>query len=729
MDMKTIKQLLRQPLKTLIGIALMTLATAIVCLCVGQALAAQNTKENLDRSFSTVAIPFVQENDYGWVKISSFCLDEALLDWMEQMEAEHPEIVQGIAKHGILSAYIPELTPYNPTALYYEGPIRTERHYLFDWYQASPLYMPYSCAMLVISLEEISEPVEVLEEYECEPFRLSDGDFNNAEAFYEYFNTLRSMREHTGYAVELTGTVTQVVALQEGYRNPEGRVARLTLNIPTLEAFSQLDLVLGEQYIVYGMDYVDEHGILVDQFEGTGSLKRGQMDPFNSELLYVMTPEEVEKSNGWYVATYAGRKLTVDEYDQLNAISMTLDGPISLLQLEEIRDTDGYLQELVEKTQFTVTDPDGETLTLSEEAYTQRYEIPRFARLDGSVEDFLNSEEGTAWKAALERMEINNHAFAVIGVDRMNYLAEFSLKRSQITQGRDFTQDELENGARVCLVQEALAMENGLEIGDTVTLSLYRTDNSLPYQCFREDSKGIFNPTASFYFDTTPITETAEYTIVGFYHGENWPDVYADPYAFSANTVFVPKSSVQTPMEECNSIVFNTLVLHNGMIEEFHKLAVSAGYAGRFRYNDQDYSTIAANFHNYESLAKQMLIIGGVLYVVLLLLFLLLYPGSQKKNVRTMQSFGAGFFRRFGHVMTTSMCIVLPASLLGGWIGTLLWDRLVAALQTTAESAVTLQIEPGTLTQLAAAQLVFAFFLTVFVAIFVAAPRGMSTRR
>ena len=58
--MKSIKQLLRQPLKTAVGIALMTLAATIVCLCVGQALAAQTTKAALDERFSTVGIPTIE---------------------------------------------------------------------------------------------------------------------------------------------------------------------------------------------------------------------------------------------------------------------------------------------------------------------------------------------------------------------------------------------------------------------------------------------------------------------------------------------------------------------------------------------------------------------------------------------------------------------------------------------------------------------------------------------
>ena len=37
--MKTVKQLIRQPLKTLLGVVLMTLAVAVLCICVGQSLA------------------------------------------------------------------------------------------------------------------------------------------------------------------------------------------------------------------------------------------------------------------------------------------------------------------------------------------------------------------------------------------------------------------------------------------------------------------------------------------------------------------------------------------------------------------------------------------------------------------------------------------------------------------------------------------------------------------
>ena len=79
--------------------------------------------------------------------------------------------------------------------------------------------------------------------------------------------------------------------------------------------------------------------------------------------------------------------------------------------------------------------------------------------------------------------------------------------------------------------------------------------------------------------------------------------------------------------------------------------------------------------------------------------------------------------------MVSSLSIVIPASLLGGYIGGQLWQGLVSALQAAAESAVALQIEPGTLTLLALTQLIIAAGFTIFVAIYIAAPRKMASRR
>ena len=736
--MKTMKQLLRQPLKTVIGIVFMTLAAAIVCLCVGQAVAAQATKEDLDRRFSTVAIPLSDE--YAAVQVR---IREELLTWMETVAEEHPDIVKQVTNHGILSAYIPELTPLNITSEKYDG--NEGGNYNL---QSDPYNAPYSTAMLVITLEEVGEPQASTYTTPAGK-KLTAADFLTYSEYLEWLfdPEVERVSAASGYTQELVGTVTGVVSLQSGYRDPVGRVARLTLSAATLEELAAYDLEPGQQYIVYGMDYVDEYWKLIGEVNHDGQYDHWSFWPYDPSLVRLITEQEMERFKEWaerypndefltsrlsWYAEYNGSVyLTKEQYKRLNAISLTLEHPLSTIQYEEIRDElTGELIELKPKGEVTYTDANGNAVTLTNEEFTQRYSVPTITKLDGSVEDFLASAAGTAWQQAVDQAAVSNQAFAVIGVDKLGYLAEFAQQESLLVAGRDFTQEELEGGARVCILYEALAYANGLQVGDTITLNLYATDFGLPYQGTAAKNRGLVNPSASFYSVNSSIAETAEYTIIGLCLGKSvFADVGESEYALSANTVFVPRASVATPMETRPSVVFYTMVLENGKINAFHELVLASGYGGCFRYNDQDYSNIAANFHNYQVLGRQVLTVGVVIYVVLLALFLLLYPASQKKNVRTMQSLGARFPRRLGTVLLSAMGIVVPASALGGVIGSLLWDETVAALQTTAESAVALELEPQALAMVALAQMLFALVLSLGVAVFVAAPRGMSARR
>lgn len=765
--MKTLKQLFRQPLKSFFGLVLMTLAAAILCLCVCQALAAQSTKKGLDERFSTVGIPSLQEGLTGTEMIR---VDEELLSWLQKTARENPDIVKGLAPNGLLSAYIPQLLPYN-----FQSQENAENHawdselYVSSYYHSLGTTY-YDSAMLVITLEEISEPTTPMDAYTLRA-QMPKGYLNTGKQWIEHLQYLQSQayRNHEdyqvyqelmdlvakktmtdGYTVELTGTVEQTISLPDGMRDPVGMTARLTLTLPSMEQIEALGLVPGEQYIVYGMDYVDEYQLIVGYMKQS-SFKHVSFAPFDPEML--KEPTEREKKSYFEnkkinaVMLYNFVPLEPWQYERFNSVSMTLCQPMNLIPYEEIRNEAGEVTDLVPQTEVTYTDRNGQTYTVPMSEYNERYAVPTIARLRGSVEDFLAAEEGKTWQTALEQSQVNNHAFAILGVDDLHQLAMFSLGNTQIGEGREFTGEEVESGAKVCIIHELVAQQSGLQIGDTITLSFYGTDYGHPYQPVSVQErllqktyesvgepyqptsnleKGLLRPAASLYFTTTPFTETAEYTIVGFWQGDVWPKNY---YNFSANTVLVPYSSVQTTMEHRDSLPFVSVVLENGMIRAFHELAKRAGYAGQFKYTDQGYSDIAVNFHNYEALARQIMLVGVVIYVILLLLFLLLYPASQGKTVWTMESMGCGFGRRFGHVLLHAMVIMVLASALGGLAGSLLWDRLVAALQATAESTIALELEPGVLASVAVAQLLLALVLSAFVAVFVAAPRGIAKRR
>lgn len=729
--MKSFRQLLRQPIKFLAGLILMTVAAAILCVCVGQALAAKNTADVLDRRFTTVAIPaqHVSASINGdSITLNSPMLPKDLCQWLEETAQSDSKVIKTVARHGIVSAHIPEMRPLNYTQSDFIPECFGDRNMMFYRYLSVPDGVPYSCAMLVFTLEEISEPAElIMSGTKGEP--ISIRDFRSEDVYRAWLDMMGNQKITAGYTVNLAGTVTEVVSLQEGYRDPTGMTARLTMTVPNLEELEALDLQPGESYLVYGMNYYDEDWALRGYLADERKSPSVQIDQFDLKKLYYLSDREKEATNHRYAARYDGWVyLKQTEVDQINAISMTL---ATNLQLNHIGDSyfgDRYAVNI--EPNVTYTDRNGETITMTMEEYTDRYRIPTIARLEGSVEDFLQSEEGALWQQALERDEINNHAFAVIGVDEIEYLAYFAQEEAAITQGRDFTEEEQRSGARVCILNEAVAVANGLEVGDTVTLNLYHGDPGLPYQESRLDYVGILAPSADFYFNTTPIEETAEYTVVGFWRSKDtWVDVGLNEYGFNPNTVFVPKTSVTTPLEYPDSILFTTVVLYNGRQEEFLTLAKEAGFANPFVFYDQGYSTIATNFHNYEALAQQTLAVGASVYAVILLLFLLLFPGTQRKTAEIMESLGVTRGKRLTHVMFSAIGIAAPATVLGGGMGLLLWQSVLDALQESAETAVALQLDSRTLLLLALAQFVFTMVLTAIIAVWVTAPRGMSKRR
>ena len=771
--MKTIKQLFRQPLKMLLGVFLMTLAVAVLCICVGQALAAQSTKKALDERFSTVAIPSLQEDLEG---AEQFLVEDELMQWLQKMAAEHPDIVKGLAPNGFLSAYIPQLQPYNT-----QTRENVRKH---DW--DSALYTSgnnvytgtthYDSAMLVITLDAISEVVSPMDAYALRE-KMPASWFDSADDWVTYlwnlqYDAYRGKRDYQiyqelldlamentwtdGYTVELTGTVKQALSTPDGVRDPVGMTARLRLTLPSLEDIEALNLVAGEQYIVYGMDYFDDYQFIVEflQRSSNSKFKHITFDPFDPEQLQLPTEQEKHSylSNKRInpIMLYNFVPLEQWQYDRFNTVSMTVCLPSNLIPYEEVLNEAGEVVDRIPQTEVTYTDPNGQTHTIPMEEYDRLYAVPTIAPLSGSAEEFLASQEGKQWQQALEQAQVNNRAFAVLGVDDMQQLPAFALGKSQIGEGREFTAEEVETGAKVCLIHEWVAEHAGVQIGDTITLSFYATDNGTPYQpasmqqLLLQDAhaaigesytptpaweKGLLRPSAGLYSSTTPFMETAEYTVVGFWQGAVWPDADKEYYTFCANTVFVPQTSVQSPMEQHSSLPFVTVVLENGTIPQFHDLVKRAGYAGRFKYNDQGYADIAVNFHNYETLGQQIMTIGVLLYVILLLLFLLLYPATQKKTVWTMQSLGCHYGKRFAHVLLYAMTILVTASVLGGLIGSLLWDRVVAALQARTESTIALQLEPNVLGMVAAAQLLLGFVLSAIVAAFSAIPKGISARR
>lgn len=586
--MKTIHQILRQPVKSFVGVVLIGLLVTILSICVGQSVSAGKTEERLNDLFLTVALPTTQYNGM------SRKLPDGMKDLMDRLDNDYPDVVRAVSAPGLASAYVPQLQP----------DMYTQHESYFGWQTgidgvistmvSSPVGAPYSCAMLEVRLEEILGKTPPI------AWDLGTQDDWVVDAFVYY-------------SVNVRATVLSVVGLNEGFQDPVGRSITLTLMLPDEQAFNALDLQMGQRYLVYGMDYFDM-GWLQEQHPGQWESK---------------TPT-----------------LTIRNHQQLKNLS-------------------------------------------------EEYTVPMIAHLTDTTEDFLLSEQGELWRKTLEGISVNNQAFPILGVDNLGYLPDFALGNTRVVQGRDFTADELTAGGQVCILSESLAASNGIAVGDTITLQYYIYDENSPYQYRLSSGRGVVNPSAYFYTATTPFANEGEtYTVVGLYRSQNeWADPATNLYAFTPNTIFVPKASVSGAMDYCNQGMFHTYVLHNGKMDAFQELAANAGFSNLFLCDDHGYAAVASSLHDYEEVSNRALLIGLCLSALIAVLFTILFPLQQHKTLSVMASMGATIPNRLRHILRYSLSLLLPGCVLGFIASILLWERVTEKMILQASIDLTMEMD------------------------------------
>lgn len=753
--MKTLRQLLREPLKTLMGILLVTLAVAVLCVCLGQSIAAQQTEARLNNTFQTAAFPSVQ---YG----------KEADQWVRNFARDNPKIVETIHSPGLASAYIPQLSPDNYTA--HRGPgIQPDQ---------------YPMAMLVVQLTNVIPPAPrvvegidgmimtrspdswyqemngegILEWKQAPPYIGIYDEIGSLvgmtnEIDLDFRDISSSIRSPSIVSTQLTGVVEEVVGLESGYASPVGHTATISLTVGSMEEFNALDLNTGDRILVYSHSYFDDW-----------RLRNDFSHELDIPLFQVFDPEKIhyftngEKHDSRYVASYDfGRWIHGLKPQDLNdlrtvrllsidpsvsqGITCAVDEsaePLWIMpgHLEHLRsdrygyvpggETPVYPVKEIRTDQVTYTDANGGTHTVTADEFHNRYARPTVAQLDGTVEEFLKSPEGALWKQTLSDVDINNHAFPIIGVENLQYIPDFLRNTARITQGRDFTDRELETGSKVCVISQILAEKNGLTVGDTITLQLYEADPSLPNQV-----SGLGeNPVARFYHSgTTRLEESETYTIVGIYQKDiPWDSPENNPQCFTPNAIFAPKSALPQWLQEGFQGPFRSVILHGRGFRSFME-AAAMNFDGQLYFYDNGYEAVAESLESYRVIAGRVFAIGVTVYAIMMALYLLLYPAQQRKILVAMERLGASQRQRISQVMLSSMGILLPGTVLGAAIGALLWNRVVQALLHSAESNLAVEMEPYVLALVALAQLALMGLLVLCTAVPMSRSRGISDRR
>lgn len=292
--------------------------------------------------------------------------------------------------------------------------------------------------------------------------------------------------------------------------------------------------------------------------------------------------------------------------------------------------------------------------------------LPFCAEYEGSVEAFLASDAGQVWRETILPMcQTNYESAGVILTDNLESMFWFNTGDAAIIEGRSFEAPEYANGEDVCLVSAAYAMKNGLSVGDSIEMDFYKSTigtMSLSAKSSFSESQlcNVFEPCK----EENRLNIKKNYTIVGVYSA---PEFSISKHAFSANTIFIPKSSIPNASryEDAWHSLLYSLILENGKADEFEAALEARDCGDLFAYYDQDYNVLAETLDVMRGNALRMLWIGSALFALVAALFLLLFFRQTADPAKKLRLLGVSAKRVRRQRYLAAVLLIALASVLG----------------------------------------------------------------
>ena len=688
--MNPMHQLTRRPVKAAFGALLLALAGVILALSGGQFWAAARTRAGVEATYTTVAVvtgrissdEVLTPSAEGGSNAESLRQDSAMAAaiFLAEPEQQNWSIIRSRPRVGLVSGYSPGL---KPAISLYTGHSSSDA--------------PYEYSIVEIRADAVTE-------------------VNN-----DWFGESGSANW------QLDGQVLGIYGLNDAFRDPSGQRASVSLHQEYDDPAELLHPEAGKRYLLLSHSYTDDKWYLRQHVADFIFMDTNvQSDPWSLDILgNLIRYDQRANPDGTKYCRPAHDGEFTDDAEGLVEFApeeLLYRDPATGVEVTSI-DPDAFGQfsfavdALKDTGEIMVEDPQQPGNWRPETVDYTQYNLPSIQELPDGVTAQEVIDSTSSWRMAMESIQTNNHSVPVLAVDFVEGMLEFASERAQVTQGRSFSQSEYDSGAAVCLISETLARESGLDVGDTLPLSLYEKEKNL-----MPTMVGDSDPTASYYLPQRGFQQETEYTVIGLYRQSNeWSQGVA---SFTPNTVLVPRKSVtcavetgETGLGVSSGCLWETMVLQNGTIDQMEARLAENGLGGTVTYYDQGYSDIVESLDGYTRVSRTVLCVCLALWAVVLAAYCVLLPMQEGKTALRMWTLGAKRRDIAGQIWTPSALMAAAGTVIALAVSIPGMSWATDKIQALTGSDLTLTVSTGQTVALCAGALAIALAVIALVSV------------
>ena len=314
----------------------------------------------------------------------------------------------------------------------------------------------------------------------------------------------------------------------------------------------------------------------------------------------------------------------------------------------------------------------------------ETYGYPAAQKVEGDLNDFLAAHP--VWAEYRETLDRQLNSLPVIGTDRLESMYMFVKNEAVVIEGRSFTKEEYDTGARVMVLSDAVAAKHGLKVGDTVSMAQFLCDGD----------KGTYNPSTDLNSFNGQLKWPAigqpqrdlqygpdeEYEIVGIYRLTDYWSLGS--CAFTPDTVFIPKKAQMKgawgPDSEDLYGVYLSVELNNGMLDDFKLALANSPYAGRYYTVDQGFEQVQRNLNDLHVNARRLALATLAAWGIFVLLYLMMYQAGQRRNLGVLRSLGSGVPAARRYLFLGGLAVAAVGLILGTVLSAVVLGRVQAAI-------------------------------------------------